>query len=168
MRVYVECVLPSPPEKVWHELQRPALLRELSRPLLHFVPADGAPFPERWLEGTTWRFNGYLFGLLPLGAHTIFVERIDPGARTIQTRESGGLIRRWDHQLRVRPSPNGRTLYSDEIIIEAGWLTGLVWLYAQGLYRHRQRRWRHLARRPAAAEPTAAADPGRGNGSGSS
>ncbi|HUR47928.1 MAG TPA: hypothetical protein VMY88_00155 [Acidimicrobiales bacterium] len=70
----------------------------------------------------------YLLGVVPLGPHTIFCERIDSGARTIQTRESGPRVRRWDHQMRVRPSPDGRTLYSDEIIIEAGWLTGLVWV----------------------------------------
>src|SRR5438270_7684439 len=110
MRVYVESVLPYPPEKVWHEVQRPALQRELSRPLLRFVPADGEPFPKRWLEGTTQRFNCYLFGIIPMGAHTIFVERIDPGARTMQTRESGARVRRWDHQLRVRPSGDGQTL----------------------------------------------------------
>lgn len=154
MRVYVESVLPDPPpEKVWEELQRPALLFELSRPILHFNRADGALFPDRWLEGTTQTFDVYLFGTLPLGAHTIFVERIDPEARTIQTRESGGQVRRWDHRLRVRPAGRGRTLYSDEITIEAGWLTGLVWLYAQALYRHRQRRGRRIARRRAAAEP---------------
>jgi ligand-binding SRPBCC domain-containing protein len=167
MRVYVESVLPCPPEKVWHELQRPALLCELSRPLVSFVPADGAPFPERWLEGDTWHLKVSLFGILPLGSHNISVERIDPGARTIQTRESGPRVRRWDHQLRVRASGDGRTVYSDEIIIEAGWLTGLVWLYAQALYRHRQRRWRHVARR-LATEPTATDDPGQVNGSGGS
>jgi len=160
MRVYVECVLPYPPEKVWHDLQRPALLRDLSRPIVHFYPAGGAPFPEHWLEGTTQTFNVHLFGTLPLGAHTIFVERIDPEARTIQTRESGGQVRRWDHKLRVRPAGDGRTLYSDEITIEAGWLTGLVWLYAQALYRHRQRRWRRIARRLAAAPGTSFGDEG--------
>ena len=40
MRVHVESVLPCPPEKAWEELQRPALHREVIRPLFRFVPAD--------------------------------------------------------------------------------------------------------------------------------
>jgi hypothetical protein len=60
----------------------------------------------------------------------------------------GELVRRWDHRIRIRPGPDGRsTLYRDEIDIEAGALTPAVGLRAQGLYRGRQRRWRRLARR---------------------
>ena len=151
MRVYVESVLPCPAEKVWEELQRPALLREIIRPLFRFVPADPLQFPERWPEGATLRLRGYLFGIIPIGTHTIFLERIDPVAREIQSRESEPLVRRWDHLVRVRPAGDGRTLYSDEILIEAGWVTAFVWLFAQWFYRHRQRRWRRVARRLVAA-----------------
>src|SRR5207302_1640781 len=87
MRVYVESVLPCPAEKVWEEVQRPALLREI-----------------------------------------------------------------------IRPSGDGQTLYSDEILIETGWVTAFVWLFAQWFYRHRQRRWRRVARRLVAAERAVAAD----------
>src|SRR5205814_10309082 len=94
----------------------------------------------------------YLFGIIPLGTHTIFLERIDSEAREIQSRESEWLVRRWDHLIRVRPAADGQTLYSDEILIEAGWLTAFVWLFAHWFYRHRQRRWRRVARRLVAAE----------------
>jgi hypothetical protein len=158
MRVHVESVLSCPPEKAWEELQRPALHREIIRPLFRFVPADPPQFPERWPEGATLHFRGYLFGILPIGTHSIFLERIDPAARVLQSREAGRLVRRWDHLVRVRPTGDGRTLYSDEIVIEAGWLTPFVWLFAQGFYRHRQRRWRRVARRLVAAEQTIAPD----------
>lgn len=154
MRAYVETVLSCPAEKAWEELQRPALHREIIRPLFQFVPADGQQFPERWQEGATMHFKGYLFGIILLGTHTIFLERIDPVAKEIQSRESEPLVRRWDHLIRVRPTSDGQTLYSDEIIIEAGWLTAFVWLFAQWFYRHRQRRWRRVARRLVAAEPS--------------
>jgi hypothetical protein len=153
MKVHVESVLPCPAEKVWDEVQRPALLLEVVRPLLRFVPADGQQFPQRWLEGTTLHCHCYLFGMIPLGRHTIFLERIDPQAREIQSRESDSRIRRWDHLIRVRPAGEGRTRYSDEVLIEAGWATFFVWLFAQWLYRHRQRRWRQVARRLMAGEP---------------
>src|SRR5262245_56424301 len=116
MRVYVESVLPCPPEKAWQEVQRPALQRRVSRPLSRFGPADPPRLPERRPEGATLRFKIYLFGIIPLGTHTIFLERIDPAAREIQSRESERLVRRWDHLVRVRPTGDGRTRYSDEIL----------------------------------------------------
>jgi len=36
--------------------------------------------------------------------------------------------------------------YTDEIEIQAGWLTPGIWLFAQLFYRHRQRRWKALLR----------------------
>jgi hypothetical protein len=158
MKVSVASVLPCPAEKVWDEVQRSSLLLEVARPLVKIVPADGPQFPERWPEGATVRCRSYLFGIIPLGTRTILLERIDPAAREIQSRESDPLIRRWDHLVRVRPTDDGRTHYSDEIIIEAGWATVFVWLFAQWFYRHRQRRWRQVAHRLAAGEPTAGAD----------
>jgi hypothetical protein len=147
MKVSVESVLPCPAEKVWDEVQRSALLLEVARPLVRIVPANGHQFPERWLEGATVRCKSYLFGIIPLGTHTIFLERIDSVAREIQSRESDSLIRRWDHLVRVQPTSDGWTHYRDEIIIEAGWVTFFVWLFAQWFYRHRQRRWRQVAHR---------------------
>jgi hypothetical protein len=160
MKVYVQSVLPCPVEKVWDEVQRSALLFEIIRPLFRFVPADGSPFPERWQEGATMRGKGYLFGVIPLGTHTIYLERIDAAAGEIQSRESEPLVRRWDHLIRVRPTHDGQTVYSDEIIIEAGWTTFFVWLFAHYFYRHRQRRWRRVARRLVADEPVAAGPQG--------
>jgi hypothetical protein len=151
MRAFVETVLPCPAEKVWDELQRPALLREITRPLFRFLPAKPPQFPERWSDGATLHFRGYLFGIIPLGIHSIFLERIDPVEREIQSREKDALVPRWDHLIRVRPTDDGETLYSDEIIIEAGWLTPFVWLFAQAFYRHRQRKWRRIACRLVAA-----------------
>ena len=158
MRVYVESVLPCPAEKVWDVVQRPSLLIEVIRPLFRFASADVAQFPERWQEGATVRCKGYLFGIIPLGLHTIFFERVDQVAREIQSRESEPLVRLWDHKVRVLSAGDDQTLYSDEIIIDAGWATLIVWLFAQWWYRHRQRRWRRVARRLAAAESTVAAD----------
>src|SRR5205085_7410623 len=110
MRVYVESVLPCPAEKVWEEVQRPALLREVTRPLMRLVAADPLQLPERWPERKTMRFRVYMFGIIPLGTHTIFLERIDSEAREIQSRESEWLVRRWDHLIRIRPAANGQTL----------------------------------------------------------
>jgi hypothetical protein len=143
----VESVLDCPPEKVWAEVQTPSLLREIIRPLMRIVPVDSARFPERWEQGATVRCQFCLFGMIPLGVHTLFLQRVDQTAREIQSRESDPLISRWDHLVRVRPTEDGRCLYSDEIEIEAGLLTMPVWAFANWFYRHLQRNWRRVANR---------------------
>jgi len=147
MRVYLACVLSCPPDQVWNEAQKSALLLEVSRPLVRLAPVDPPQFPERWIEGGTIRCRLFLFGFIPLGTRTLFAERVDQAAREIQSRERDPLIRRWDDLIRVRPADGGRTRYSDEITIEAGLLTPLVWLFAQWFYRHRQRRWQRVVKR---------------------
>jgi hypothetical protein len=156
MRSFVESRLPCDADLAWSAVQTSALLLEVCAPLVRIRPMPGDRFPERWLAGETIRCRSSLLGILPLGMRTIHFERIDPDAGEIQSRESDRLVQRWDHLVRVRPDANGGCRYSDEVEIEAGWRTPLVWLFAQGLYRFRQRRWRGLARRLAAEHEDAA------------
>jgi hypothetical protein len=152
MTVGVQSVFDCPPDKVWAELLTSALHREIIRPLMRFRSLDVPDGSECWAQGCTFHFRIYLFGVIPLGKHTIFVERIDPVAREIQSREHSALVRRWDHLIRLHPTPDGRTRYSDEVGISAGLVTPLAWAFAQWFYRHRQRRWRRIARRLAHAD----------------
>jgi len=64
-------------------------------------------------------------------------------------RDNGysALITTWDHWITVEPDGERGTRYRDEVEVKAGLLTPFVWLFAQVFYRHRQRRWRALARR---------------------
>jgi len=51
----------------------------------------------------------------------------------------------------------GKVSYTDEIEIQAGWLTPVIWLFAHIFYRHRQRRWKVMMK-----EISCATDVGRG------
>ena len=150
MRVFVESLLPCNADLAWAAVQTSALLGEVAAPLMTFRPVAGETLPERWPAGQTMRCRVYLFGLIPVGTQVIHFERIDPATREIQSRESTLLVARWDHLIRIQPTTNGRCRYSDEVEIEAGWRTPLVWMFALSFYRHRQRRWRRVARRRAA------------------
>jgi hypothetical protein len=147
MRVVVQSVLPCRAELAWDEVLKSRLLVEVAAPLVAIRPLPGESLPDRWPAGSTVRVNSYLFGFIPLGTRIVQYERIDPVAREIQTREADLLVRRWDHLIGIRPAANGRCLYRDQINVEAGWLTAGVWLFAQCFYRHRQRRWKAVARR---------------------
>jgi hypothetical protein len=64
---------------------------------------------------------------------------------TLSSRERGGLLTRWNHDIVVTPLDAGRCRYRDRIDIDAGMFTPLVVMYARWFYRMRQRRWRALA-----------------------
>jgi hypothetical protein len=132
-------------------VQTSSLLLDVIRPIVTLEPIDAGTFPERWSEGKSVRCRVYLFGVLSLGVHTLQIERIDQGSRQIQSRERDRIVRRWDHLIRIQEISGGRAHYSDEIELDAGILTPVVWLFATGFYRHRQRRWRAIARRLARA-----------------
>jgi hypothetical protein len=147
MRVVVESNLPCDPQAAWKEVQTLRLLQDVCAPLAQILPEHGGQLPGVWCEGETIRCRLKLFGFLPLGSRTLHFERIDPQTRQIQTRESDAFVRNWDHLITLDETPDGRCVYRDEIEVRAGVLTPFVWLFAQALYRHRQRRWQRVARR---------------------
>jgi hypothetical protein len=149
MKTACSTLLDAKPERVWEELQRPALLEYVAAPLVAFDPVDPEAFPERW-EADEYRVAMLLFGVIPLGEQTIDVsrQRVDDteGNQFYQLRDdgTGKLISVWDHLISVRETPDNKTVYTDEVDVEAGILTPLVYLFAAVFYRHRQRRWRKL------------------------
>lgn len=147
MHVHVETVLPCPVEAAWAQVCRSDLLAEVAWPLVTFDAVDGPSLPSTWPPGETVRLKSKLFGLVPLGTRSLFFERIDSRQQELQTRENDRIVRRWDHLIALREDGAGGTRYSDTVILDAGWWTILVWLFAQCFYRYRQRRWLRVARR---------------------
>ena len=134
-------------EQLWDEISRPASLRFVAAPLLHFAPLVPGELDGEWVVGKTYALRLSLLGFLPAGEHRITLERIDQEANLIESRESGALAPIWNHTIRFHPLENGGLHYTDEIEIQAGLLTGVIWAFAHLFYRHRQRRWKILLRR---------------------
>jgi len=145
MIVDVSTVLDCSAAKAWDEVQKSSLLAYVIWPLARVVPT-GAPFPERWSEGLTIQCKSFVFGLIPIGVRTLRFEKIDQNNYKIQSREHDPLISRWDHLVSITPLDDSRSIYRDTIDIDAGKLTWLVLAWANWFYRHRQRRWRALAK----------------------
>jgi hypothetical protein len=146
MKIRAQTRLRCPADQAWAAMQTVALFEHVAAPVLRFAPLPGCALPARWQEGETVRGRMFLFGWLPLGGHAVTVVRIDPHGRTIVTREQGGLLRRWEHTLQVRPAGRGEAVYGDAVDFDAGLLGGAVKVFAELFFRHRQRRWRQLAR----------------------
>jgi hypothetical protein len=95
---------------------------------------------------------------LPLDAeaawrHRLLVVEVDPTRRLLRSRESGGPVSAWNHDIWLEPAGPAACRYTDRVEIAAGAWTPLIWAFAQVFYRYRQARWRRLARRAGGAGP---------------
>jgi hypothetical protein len=129
---------------VWNAVKTPSAFRRVTRGLLR-MPV----IRERnvdWCEGETVVGWTFLFGFLPFSRHYLHIARINESTRTLSSREFGGLIRVWNHDIEVMAINETSCLYRDRIEIDAGLMTPIVVAYAHWFYRMRQRRWRALAK----------------------
>lgn len=142
--VRVESTFDAPPERVWELVQSYGTFRWIMRGLLGFTGV----MPARITPGDSLRLRLWFFHVLPGWTHHLSIAEVDQEKRVIQSRETGGLVRRWDHKIIVLPTDgSARTRYVDEIEIEAGAFTPLVCFWAHVQYRYRQARWKALLRK---------------------
>jgi hypothetical protein len=139
-------LLPCDPQTVIAHVKTPKLLHHVAHPLLKFVPSDPERLPDTWSEGTYW-MSLRLLGVIPMGKQAVVIRYPDaPDAFRLVDHGHSALIKRWHHVITVEATGNG-THYRDRVTIDAGWLTPMIWLFAQFFFRHRQRRLRALASR---------------------
>ena len=149
--VDLETVLSAPAPSVWRAVKTPGAFRTVTRGVLTMPVIKHRE--DEWREGETVTGWVFLFGVIPFSRHVLHVWRIDDSAMTFSSRESGGLLRRWNHDIIVVATDDSRCSYRDRIDIDAGIFTPAVVLYARWFYRTRQRRWRALAKALAVEGP---------------
>ncbi len=137
--------LQAPADAVWAAVKTPAAFRAVTRGLISMPMIRERQ--DEWREGETVVGWVFLFGFIPFSRHHLHIAKIDEEARTMRSREQGGLLKRWDHDIIVTPVSPQTCSYRDQIDIDAGVVTPVVVLYARFFYRMRQRRWRELAKR---------------------
>src|SRR5207247_2095722 len=120
MIVRVESIFDAPPDKIWKNLLRPTSLVKVAAPMVKILPMPGEDFPEIWQAKQTYRCRSFLYGFVPAGVRTIYLENVDNSTREIQSREHDWLIRRWDHLIMIQPYGENQSLYSDKVEIDAG------------------------------------------------
>lgn len=123
-------------------LQRDAFLH-ITRGMLGFTGAE--EWPEVFEEGQLIKTRLLFFNIVPAWEHRLRIIRIDHEKMEITSQEDGGPVRRWNHRKWIEAESEQTCLYTDEIDIDAGLLTFLIWAYAHVFYRYRQRRMRKLA-----------------------
>lgn len=141
--VKVSSVFPASPDEIWERLTRVETLQYIAAPFASFSPED--PAKEMvWREGETSKFHLRILGFLSVGAHTIQVRRFDRAAYTIETHEGNKTVPIWNHRITISQVGKSTSRYTDEVELGVGWLTGVVYIWSNMFYRHRQRRWVRL------------------------
>jgi hypothetical protein len=141
----IEKNLPASAEKVWGALQRKETFLFITRGMLGFSGSAG--WPERFTQGLEIQCRMWFMHLVPGWRHYLNVISIDHDSMELVSNERGGAVRRWNHSIRVKPDSSSTCHYEDEIDIDAGAFTPLIWLYAHVFYRYRQQRWVKLLRK---------------------
>ncbi len=138
-------VFPASKAVVYEHIQRLSTLQHIAFPYATFKPADGT-------EGLVWKagrridFRFRLFGIIPLGIHSINVIEFDEHGG-IYTKEGNRHVPVWNHRIIIEPIDGGSVRYTDEVEIGAGWKTPFVHLWARMFYAHRQKRWVRMLRK---------------------
>ena len=147
---YLDCSV----EQAISHAKTTRLLKFVAHPLVHFTPIEPNAWPHTWAEGRYW-VGVRILGFMPFGKQAIVISLPKTGDGFL-IRDNGysSLVKVWDHTISITTDA-GRTRYKDSVIIDAGVFTLPVWLFAQVFYRHRQRRWRQLARQLAMGEALA-------------
>lgn len=136
-------VLEASADAVWAAVKTPSAFRTVTRGLLAMPVIRRRQ--DEWREGETVVGWVFLFGFLPFSRHHLHVASIDESTRTLSSREFGGVIKTWNHDIEINPIDAKTCRYRDRIEIEAGIMTPVIVVYARWFYRMRQRRWRALA-----------------------
>jgi hypothetical protein len=110
----------------------------VTRGVLGFTGAHS--WPEEFHEGQEIRTRLVLFHRIPAREHHLSLVRVDEARREIRSEEHGGPIRVREHRIRIEPESAVRCCYTDEIELQAGLLTPVVWASAHLFYRYRQMR----------------------------
>lgn len=142
--VHVETVLPTTADRVWPAMLSPVTFLYVCKGLFGIPALAGRSEPLRLGErGTAWLFA---FHLIPAYRHTIEIVQIDETDKTLRTHEYGGILKAWNHTLRVEAVDEQSCRYSDTVEVDAGAVTAVVATIAAVIYRYRQRRWHKLVR----------------------
>jgi hypothetical protein len=127
----------------WQLVKRSSTLSYITFAMISLKPIKGTLSPQ-WQQGNTEQMRIFLLGFIPAWRHKISFKKISDRQMLMVTHESGGIISRWHHHIRVRVIDQNKCHYSDQVDIQAGLFSPFVWCYAYVFYRYRQARWQRL------------------------
>ncbi len=144
MKAIIKTELDLPTVEAWKLVKQSDTLVYVCKGLLSFQGSNG--FPKQWKEGDIITTRLKFFGFIPAWKHVLRFISVSDESYTIFTEEKGGLLSKWNHEIKLVNKNEFNCFYSDTVEINAGIATPIVWLFAKVLYQYRQKRWRGLIR----------------------
>jgi hypothetical protein len=146
MKLKLQTRLNARADDVIAHVKTSRLLAYVASPLVVFSPIQPAQLPDVWETGK-YLVGMKLFGIIPMRKQWINISF--PNAdetRVFQMLDDGegDLVRRWRHLITIASAPDNCVEYTDEVDLNAGWLTLPVFAWAYIYYLYRQARWRRL------------------------
>ena len=123
MTIKKTAAFPVKKSKVFELLQRFDTLAYIAKPYATFESVDGQT-ELVWEVGRSFSFDFKMFGFIPLGVHVINVKEFNPD--NIYTNEGNLFCPVWNHRIILKETADGKTEYTDEVEIGAGWKTPFV------------------------------------------
>ena len=80
--------------------------------------------------------KNYSLKIFKTKGYQIYMEKVDHQACVFISREKGGAVKSWHHHMSV-VQDGEKAVWTDDVTIDAGWLTWLVARIGLGMYRHR-------------------------------
>ncbi len=151
MRIVLKLVLDCSPDAAWRAVRSPAVFRAVSAPLVAFVSLEPGGFPTSWPAGKH-SVRATALGVFAAGTQVIDIS-FPPRPDDVRVvRDTGGaldgplaVVTKWRHSMAISAAPDGRTLYRDRLVFEAGLLTLPIWLFYWGFWQWRAFRLKKLA-----------------------
>lgn len=133
MHLMLKLELDCTPEAAWAALRRPEVFRAVSAPFVTFTSLEPEGFPDRWPVGEH-RVQVKALGLVSMGEQSIDIAYPQRSDGVLMVTDNGGgisgpvgVVTYWRHRMAVSPLPDGRTLYRDKLIYDAGLLNQVIW-----------------------------------------
>ena len=134
MRILLKLELDCTSDAAWRAIRSPDVFRAVSAPFTTFDSLEPGGFPSSWPEGEHI-VRAKAFGVAEIGDQSIKLEFLEPrnGVRAVRDTGRGlsgplTLVSTWEHTMAVSALPGARTLYRDQLKVEAGVLTPLLWI----------------------------------------
>lgn len=131
----------QPANEIWNRVKQIATLQYVAYPVFTFLPITPITPQSAWQPNTTVTVKVKLFGLLPLGLHTITLTEIDDQHFQLLTHEYSNIFTLWNHHIAVENLTNNTCRYTDTLTIYAKWLTPLAAWVVKRFFIHRHKRW---------------------------
>jgi len=138
--IRISSIFPATSEEIWQKTTRLETLRYIAAPYAFFSPLD-SDSELIWSEGKTTQFHLKVFGIFPLGIHTIKIIAFNKENHRILSNEKNRSVPIWNHTIILKDIGNKTTHYEDIVEIGAGWKTNIVSAWSKMFYRHRQKKW---------------------------